>query len=364
MEYYQSIVDYFTEFPLLVKLVWMLCGFLALIILIIAICLKVLRHSLRTKEIEVKKFKKDYEAILVEYLYSGNEDGEISDTQLAIIEKLKTDIQKKSRQKIITSILYDLMNEVSGEMSQSIKTFYYKTGLINFALSKLKSKSWEVVAKGIGELRRFRVEEVHEDISKFINHPRSEVRRETELYLVNLFLFDGLSFLDHLKKPLSEWSQIQLLETLQQFDNQQICDIKPWLKSSNNSVVIFALKLAQVYNQFEVKDVLMELLSHEDKNIRVTTIEVLSHLYGFEAKEMLKANFNDLSLEEQISFFGLLEKLVMPGDEPFIEKHLFHRNFEVQLLALKILKSINIDRFMRLRKLPIDEMDLKLINSL
>ena len=90
----------------------------------------------------------------------------------------------------------------------------------------------------------------------------------------------------------------------------------------------------------------------------------MSHLYGFEAKEMLKANFNNLSLEEQISFFCLLEKLAMPGDEPFIEKHLFHRNFEVRLLALKILKSINIDRFMRLRKLPIDEMDLKLINSL
>jgi hypothetical protein len=346
----------------------MLCGFLALIILIILISLKLLRQSLRAKEVELEKFKKDYESKLVEYLYSGNEDGEeISDTQLSIIEKLKTCIQKRSKRKLITSLLYDLMNQVSGEMSKSIKTLYFKSGLISFALSKLKSKRWDVLAKGIVELRRFRVEEVHADISKFINHPRSEVRNEAKLYMVNLFLFDGLSFLDNLEIPLSEWSQIQLLETLHRFDNQQICDIKPWLKSSNNSVVMFALKLAQVYNQFEVKDVLMELLSHNDKKIRVKTIEVLSQLYGFEAKEMLKTNFNNLSLEEQISFFGLLEKLAATEDEPFIEKHLFHKNFEVQLLALKILKSINIDRFMGLRKLPINEMDssmLKLINSL
>ena len=111
----------------------------------------------------------------------------------------------------------------------------------------------------------------------------------------------------------------------------------------------------------------MDLLSHHNKSIRICVIEVLTHLYGIEAKDMLKTNFNDLSIEEQICFFEMLEKLVIPSDEPFIEKHLFHKNFEIQLLALKILKSINIDKFMGLINLPSDEKSpamLKLENTI
>ncbi len=345
-----GILEYIEKFPFLVQLAYILSCVLFTAIIVLTIYLKIIRSSLRKKhEIRVK-LKADYEALLIEYLYSGDETNEISEIQELIINKLKKVIHSKFNRKIIISIIYNLMNEVSGEMSDSIKTLYFKTGLYNYAQNRLKNKNWYIIAKGIGELTRFKIGEAHDDVAKFITHQRSEVRKETQLYLVNLFRFNGLTFLNDLKTPLSEWAQVQLLETLQKFDDQQICDIKPWLKSSNNTVVLFALKLAQIYNQFEVKDTLIELLSHNEKTIRLQVIEVLTHLYGIEAKEMLKANFNNLSLEEQISFFGLLEKLVVPSDEPFVEKHLFHKNFEIQLLALKILKSINLDKFMGLNK--------------
>ena len=363
---YQYIVDYFKDFPFLIQLAWVCIVIISFIIVLLTAYLKVIRSVLRKKGIETEKFKKEYEAALIEYLYTDSENEDVNGVKQSIIHRLKADVPSKSKRKIIIKILYNLMNEVSGEMSDSIKNVYYETGLIDYALIRLKNKNWYIIAKGIGELTRFKIEEAYVDVRPFINHPRREVRKETQLYLVNMFRFDGLSFLDTLKSPLSEWDQVQLLEALQKFDDQQICDIKPWLKSTNETVVLFALKLAQMYNQFEVKDVLMELLSHENKNIRVCVIEVLTHLYGIEAKDMLKSNFNALSLEEQISFFGLLEKLVIPSDEPFIEKHLFHKNFEIQLLALKILKSINIDKFMSLNNLPLEMKSpamLKFVNT-
>ncbi len=349
---YQYLIDYFEEFPFLVQLVWRISGVLFLAIVLLTIYLKAIRYKLRKKENEHVTFKKEYEALLVEYLYAESEDEQVSTEQQSIILKLKNHLPIKYKRKMIISVLYNLMNEVSGEMAESIKTLYYKTGLIDYALKRLKNKNWYVIAKGIGELRRFKIEEAHGAVIKFIKHPKNEVRKETQLYLVNLFRFEGLSFLDDLETPLSEWAQLQLLEVLQKFDDQQICDIKPWLKSNNNTVVLFALKLAQIYNQFEVKDILIDLLSHKEKEIRICVIEVLTNMYGIEAKEILKTNFNELSIEEQLSFFGLLENLVVPSDEPFIEKHIFHKNFEIQLLALKILKTINIDKFMGLDKLP------------
>ena len=349
---FQHLKDMYSQFPAIVKVVWWLIGIILLCIILLTIYLKMVRSYLRIKADEITKFKNQYEEMLIEYLYSTEENGGLNETQASIVFRLKECALNISKRKIIISILYDLMNEVSGEMSDSIRKLYYKSGLINFALERLKNKNWVEIAKGIGELRRFEIGENFNDIAKFINHPRKEVRKETQLYLVTLFRFEGLSFLDDLKTPISEWEQVQLLETLQKFDDQQICDIRPWLKSVNDTVVSFALKLAHIYNQFEVKDTLIDLLSHQTKKIRVAVIEVLTHLYGIEAKEMLKANFNALSLEEQLSFFGLLEKLVVPDDEPFVEAHLFHKNFEIQLLALKILKSINLDKYKGFGKLP------------
>jgi hypothetical protein len=352
---YLYLYNTFNEQPFLIKLAWFASGILSFSIIALSLYLKIIRHTLRKKREENFKFKEEYESQLVEYLYSGNDSGKLTNTQNSIIKRLKHSVENDSKRKIIVTILYDLMNEVSGEMSDSIKTFYYETGLINYAYSRLESKKWNVIAKGVGELRRFRIEEASHKIAKFIDHPKAEVQRETQLYMVHLFLFEGLSFLDELTTTLSEWIQIQLLEILQKFENQEICNIRPWLKSKNDSVILFALKLAQIYNQFEVKETLMELLSHPNQDVRVNSINVLSHLYGIEAKDILKTNFNNLSLEEQISFFGLLEKLVVPDDEPFVEAHLFHKNFEIQLLALKILKEINIDKYMGLYKLSKDE---------
>src|SRR5690606_30203431 len=347
---YQYLYDYYSNAPSLIRLVWWVSGILATAIIVLVVFLKYIRFFLRKRSQEAAKFRSEYEALLVEYLYSGDESGKLTEAQESIVKKVRENIKKPSKRKVIVSVLFNLMDEVSGEMSDAVKTFYYKTGLIHYAYERLKSLKWNVVAKGIGELRCFRIEEANAMVAPFINHSKSEVRSETHLYMVNLFLFEGLSFLNDLKEPLSEWIQIQLLETLQKFDNQEICDIRPWLKSKNNSVVLFALKLAQIYNQFEVKETLMDLLSHEDKNIRIKSIDVLAHLYGIEAKEMLMANFNTLSLEEQISFFKMLEKLVVPDDEPFVEAYLFHKNFEIQLLALKILKEINFDKYVVLTK--------------
>jgi hypothetical protein len=346
MTVYQHILDYVNEQPLLLKVVWMVSIIIIIAIVFLSIYLKIIRSYLRNRSSEKAKFRQKYEDILVRYLYSSFDNQNTTTEQEVLAEILQNSIKNSTKRHIIISILYDLMNEVSGEMSISIKKLYFKTGLINFPMAKLKDKNWYVIAKGIGELTRFNIVEVESIITQFINHPSTEVRNATQLYNVNLFRFKGLSFLNDLQAPLSEWVQIQLLETLQKFDDQQICDVQPWLKSTNDSVVSFALKLTKIYNQFEAKDTLIQLLSHKSKDIRVTTIEVLTHIYGIEAKEMLKANFNELSLAEQISFFELLEKLVVPSDEPFVEKHLFHKNFEIQLLALKILKSINLDKYM------------------
>lgn len=354
MKSYQYLIDYFENAPTIIQMVWISICIFFVSIVILTIYLKFLRNKLRKNEKTVAEYQKEYESDLITYLYAGNEEDEISAEQQIIIDKLRSCASDEYKRRIIVSTLLRLRNEISGEMADAIQKLYFESGLISYALKRLKSKKWYVVAKGIRELTQLRVKEVHDKILMLVNNPKKEIRKEVQLYLVTLFHFEGLEFLDVLQTQLSEWDHIQLLEVLQRFDDQEIPDINPWLKSTNDSVVAFALKLAKIYNQFEVKDALIGLLTHHQKKIRVDTIHVLSHLQVIEAKAILKNNFDKLSQEEQIEFFKLLENLCETSDEPFLLAHTTHQNFEIKLSALKILKSLDFEKYKSLKDFSTD----------
>lgn len=314
-----------------------------------------LRSYLRKEEGKNTKYEKEYELSLLTYLFSGNEVDEVSPEQQLIIDQLKTCSIYKLRRKILVSLLVKLNKDISGEMSESINKLYSQTGLIGYGIAQLKSNQWRVVVKGIRELSQFHSIEVYNEIFNIRNHSNREIRKEVQLYLVGLFNFKGLGFLNDLKTSLSEWDQIQLLEELHRGETQEIPDITPWLRSENESVVFFTLKLAKTYNQFKVKNTLIDLLLHKNKEVRIQVILTLGHLYVVESKEILKRNFNQSSQEEQVVFFEIFENLYDNNDESFLLEHIRHKNFDIKLKALSMLKKFNIDRaFKNIEVLPTD----------
>jgi hypothetical protein len=327
----------------IIQLAWGLSSIFFILITMLIMYLKYLRNHLRENEKIEAKYQEEYETHLITYLYSGNDDNTISVEQLTIIDELTNCIVDPFKRKIIISTLLKLRNEISGEIAESIDRLYIELGLLSYSLAKLRNKKWDIIAIGIRELTQFKVKGVHKVVMNNINHPKKEVRKEMQLYLIHLFSFKGLAFLNVLETPLSEWDQIQLLEVLQVTDDTEIADIRPWLKSSNDSVVIFSLKLARVYNQFEAKEELLELLSHKSTNVRVNTISTLSHLNIIEAKNILKTNFDERTQEEQIAFLKMMENVYESSDKAFLLEHIQHENFEIKLLVMGILKNINFE---------------------
>lgn len=329
----------------IIVLSWWLSGIFFLIIVMIIFYVKNLRNRLRDNAKMEAQYQEEFESCLVTYLYAGNDEKAFSPEQLLTISELKESIANPFRRKIIISTLLKLRNEISGEMGESIDKLFVKLGLLRYSLAKLRDKKWDVIAIGIRELTQFKIMGVNKLIMNNINHPTKEVRKEMQLYLVHLYAFKGLKFLDVLETPLSEWDQIQLLEILQLNNDTEIVDITPWLKSSNDSVVNFTLKLAKVYNQFEAKDELIKLLNHKSEEVRINTISALSHLNIFEAKNILKDSFNERSLEEQITFLKMMENVHENSDKAFLLEHMQHDNFEIKSLVMEILKNINFEEY-------------------
>jgi len=312
---------------------------------LLTIYLKYLRSHLRVNEKKEAKYQEVYESYLVTYLYAGNNEEVFSSEQQVIINELKKDVADPFKRKIIISTLLKLRSEISGEIGESIDKLYIKLGLLRYSLAKLRNKKWDVIATGIRELTQFKIKAVHKMVLNNINHPKREVRKEMQLYLVHLYGFNGLEFLNVLETPLSEWDQIQLLEILQLNNDTQVADIKPWLNSSNDSIVIFALKLAKVYNQFEAKEELITLLNHNSEDVRINVISALSHLHLFEATTILKNNFSERSEEEQIAFLKMMENVYEASDKPFLLEHVHHKNSEIRLSIMEILKNINFEEY-------------------
>ena len=359
---FNYLIDYFDNSPTIIQVAWLLSSLFCVIIMILIFYLNYLRKNLRKKERITILYDQKYESYLINYLYSGNEEEEITPQQQVIINQLKKSTKDPFIRKILISLLVKLKNEISGEIAKSIQKLYFQTELVEYALARLKHKKWYVIAKGIRELNQFQVKAAHDEVSKHINHPRREVRKEMQLYMVNLFYFEGLKFLDVLEMQLTEWDQIQLLGILQRLENQDISNVNSWLESSNDSVIIFALKLAEIYNQFESKEEIIKLLYHINKKIRLESIRILSNLYVLEAKEILKAEIENRSHEEQIAFFKMMENLYESKDENFLMHYVNHEIFEIKVSVLKILKILNKDKFNTLASESHDAHFLKIIN--
>lgn len=360
----QYFLEYFNQLPILLKVVWVSSLGLFILILIFLFYLNYLRNYLREKEAVYSQLFAEYEANLIHFLYAEDVEDEISSEQQQIIDKMKFCIENRFKRKIFISVLSKLKNDISGEMALSINNLYVKTGLINYSLEKLNSKKWDKIASGIKELTQFEVTNVFNEIGKHENHEKTEVRNEVQLYFVSLFHFNGLDFLNNLKTPISEWNQIQLLEILQKFDDQEITDISPWLKSQNDSVVLFALKLAKMYNQFQVIEILLNLLNHTNIKVRVCVIQILGYFQVKEMKNIIKSTFLSRSEEEKITFFKMLEEIVEEKDVDFIVENTNSSNFEIKFLAFKLLKKVNIEKLISMKLASTEVENEKIFNYL
>lgn len=322
-----------------VALLWTISYAMTLLIVVLVGVLIISRIRFRKKEALKASFTSAYQTSMLEYFNAQDTPDELSEQQRFILNMMKVEMKEKYKRRIILNVLRDLKNEMSGEIAGAINYVYHSLGFLHFTKEKLKHSNWKIVAIGIRDLKEFEVKSAQKSVLSFINHPIEEVRREAQLYMIQVFKFEGLSFLDQLKQPLSTWDQILILGLLRHFENQDIPDTSKWLSSENTSVVAFALHLITIYNQFQMEAQLINLLDHPSQTLRIRTIEVLTYFQSSEAKRLLKDRFSRLSTEEQEAFFLMLQDMNEPLDTTFIREHYNASTFTIKNVGLTLLKT-------------------------
>jgi len=184
----------------------------------------------------------------------------------------------KRRQFAIDELI-NCKKNLAGDAAKNIVTLYESLNLRDDSIQKLNNRIWYKKAKGIYELYMMNQEQVHSEILKYTNSKNEYVRMEAQTAVIGFLGFKGLIFLNTLNKPLTSWQQIKLLEQLKVLNLiEEIEDLPNWLKSENDYVILFALKLTEIYQQMQVHDETVSCLLSKNENVRTQAIKTLSKI--------------------------------------------------------------------------------------
>ncbi len=233
--------------------------------------------------------------------------------------------------------LINTKKNLIGMAAGNVIFFYEKLGLRKHSVEKFNSHIWYKKAKGIYELYMMEQQDMQEEILAYTNSRNEYVRLEAQTAVLAFSGFDGLVFLDQLTQPMNSWQQVKLLEQLHPLDPGNLTQLPEWLRSENESVVIFALKLAEIYQQLQVTAEVTDCLQHPVERVRGQAILALKRI-GDEATPTDLVN--RYAVETPGNRKLILETLGSIATEavrPFLEKELDSGDPTVQLQVARII---------------------------
>jgi len=247
----------------------------------------------------------------------------------------------KARQVAIDE-LTNCKKNFSGIVADNIVALYNKLGLREDSLEKMKNKrKWYLQARGIQELYLMDQKNLLTKIYRETNSKNDFVRSEAQIAIIYMTGFNGLRFLDVISYPLTLWQQIKLLEQLRLFGKKEdLSDRIPrWLQSKNDTVVVFALRLAAEYQQFAVKDAIMGCLVHPSDAVRTRAIKTLIILADEQTPFILTGYFSKENFDNQVHILNSLEAIATDEQAPFLIKLLEAPDNIIKLKAAVVLAN-------------------------
>ncbi len=228
----------------------------------------------------------------------------------------------------------------SGSVGENISVLYKQLGLKTESLRKLKSNNrWHVKAKGIQELYMMDQQDVLKLIYKNTNSKNEYIRMEAQTGVIHLAGYPGLRFLDVISYPLTEWQQLKLLEQLRLTSKKEDLSekIPKWLLSENETVIVFALKLADEYQYFSVKTEVLQCLVHASAIVRTQAIKTLVRLADEKTAMILLGYIHKESFTNQSYILDALRFMATENDKEALIRLLNHPNDIIKLKTALVL---------------------------
>jgi hypothetical protein len=271
------------------------------------------------------------------------------DKMIPVTARAEKLMKNKHFRKLLVNEIMSAKRSITGTSADNLKHLYVQLGLDKYAFDNLLSSKWHIKAKAIQELTVMDMHEYVEQISAYADDKNSLVRMEAQSALIQFNGFEGLNFLETLYSPISNWHQIKLLQQLSQLPPANV-DMTSWFTTTNSSVIIFTLKLARIYQRFDLYYEIVSCLDHEDPAVRYEAIHCLNEIYTDETSDNFISRFLNETLKNQLAMIKVMATVGTEKDVEFLLDLLTHENDEIKVRAARALVQSNKDGMISLEK--------------
>lgn len=204
---------------------------------------------------------------------------------------LRKELELPVNRQFTINQLISTRKNLTGGAAMNISRLYEQLDLKKDSLAKFHDKRWYKKARGIYELYMMNEVDMKDKIAVYTNSENVNIRTEAQTALITFSGFDGLDFLDTLTYPLTDWQQLKILEQLKALTPQDMQGLLRWIRSENEYVVLFALRLAEIYYQLQVHDDVVHCLDHANDRIRHQAIITLARLANLSTTGILVQHY-------------------------------------------------------------------------
>jgi len=315
---------------ILIDSILFLIGLMIVLLTYILIALIIKRRNERLR----KRFSRITDLLIQRAIFYDEE--ELPELSLGVSRLLKIKLFRC----LLTEEILKAKRNFSGSAANNLRLLYLECNLDYDSQKKLHSSKWNVKAQGIQELAEMGQQKAFDQIFELTNNKNEQVRIEAQNAVVIFSGLNGLNFLDFLTYPLSDWQQIKLIGELGDATEESSNYIKKWIGSSNNSVVIFALKLAARYHHFELHDRVTLCLSHPSAEVRNHAIKTLKEIFDESTAASLVKLYNNEGLNNQLEILDVLKEIGTESEIPFLMNEFQKEDHKIKLAAGRAIANI------------------------
>lgn len=316
------------------------------IVALVVLTVYILLNRRRMEDIARRKnqLNEQYQDLLVDYFFTSDKENEV---KLELSRIANSDFNRR----ILINQIIDLGVNMQGNEKMRLRDLYLELGLKKDSLKKVYSRKWHKNIKGFRELSFMNIREANDRIIHFLNSSNRILRMEAQIALVRLSDKNPYEFLDFLEQPLSVWEQVTIHELLMQH-NLTAPDFKQWFTSENLTIVHFSLQMVARFKQVDALPGVINLLQHEDDEIRKESIRTCGELGQVEALEPLKAMYPNESYENKTEILVAFGKIPDEKYLEFLNEVLdMEEDVQLQILATKAMENLDEPGIARLIKL-------------
>ncbi len=294
----------------------------------------------KIRKSQLKKIEKVFASEIAQFLYPPKgEEYHYLNVQRAL-QAVGATPSKKGNIQYLIDLMVSAQRSMLGTNYDKLRLLFSQIPPYGASRSKLNSRKWYIKARGIREIYEMEQVQHIQEITRERNNPNIFVRREAQIAMVVFYGWDSLRFLPYLKRDMTLWQQIKIVEKLfAHYPDAQIKYLKKTYGTQRPYAQELLMRIIRKFNLFTEVDYIIDFLDHESFDRRETAIYCLSSfkLTGEQLQDVKNKIFKISNTEQQVQLLQYVTRISPEPDLEFFNKILKTGNDILELSAAEIL---------------------------